>query len=521
MSSIKVLDCTLRDGGYINNWYFGEKNIKSIINFLEDAKVDIIECGFIRDVEEDNNSTVYASMEQVSRVIYPKKKNTLYAVMIEYHNKIENKISNHDETTADIIRVTFRRKEWTEAKTVVKELIKKGYKVCVQPVGTVSYIDEELLKLISDINAIKPYAFYLVDTLGVMYRHEMRRLFYLIDNNLSKEITFGLHSHNNLQMSFSNAQEMIRMARQRDIIIDSSAYGMGRGAGNLATELLVEYINSNISQTYSLTPILNIVDKHLMPIYASKRWGYDLPYYLSSVTKCHPNYATYLMEKETLSIEKIEKLLNLIPTEDRSEFNKKLIEMLYYEMQSYEVDDSKAYEKVKSLISDSDVVLVGPGVSIINCKQHILKMLKGRYSISTNFISDDFITDALFVSNYKRFKELNLSRAQQILITSNLKNEISNAIVFNYSSLLGEGDSSDNAGAMLIRILKKIGVKKIYLAGFDGFDVGYSSNYAIPTYKKTLDFDTVKKKNADISKQLKLALSGVDYEFITQTRYEI
>ena len=103
-------------------------------------------------------------------------------------------------------------------------------------------------------------------------------------------------------MSFANAQEMIRLNRERTIIIDSSCYGMGRGVGNLATELITDYINNNLGQKYSLTPILNIVDKYIMPIYAQQRWGYDLPYFLSATYKCHPNYAAHLIRKETISI---------------------------------------------------------------------------------------------------------------------------------------------------------------------------------------------------------------------------
>ena len=299
MSDIKILDCTLRDGGYINDWCFGNANIKKIIHNLEDANIDIIECGFIRDVDYDTDTSVYASVDQLAEMIAPKKKDVLYAVMIEYHNHVENRIPQYDGLSADIIRVTFRRNEWAEAKSVVRDLIMKGYKVCVKPVGTVSYDDESLLRLIKDVNDLKPYAFYLVDTLGVMYRHEMRRFYYLIDNNLSRDITLGFHSHNNLQMSFANAQEMIRMARQRNIIVDASCYGMGRGVGNLATELFADYINNNIGQKYSLLPILNIVDSYLMPIYAVQRWGYDLPYFLAATVKCHPNYASYLMSKDT------------------------------------------------------------------------------------------------------------------------------------------------------------------------------------------------------------------------------
>lgn len=523
MYSTKILDCTLRDGGYINNWKFGERVIKNIISNLEEARIDIIECGFIRKVGADIDSSVYSSMQQFAKVISPKKKNTLYAVMIEYHNHVEDLIPYYDGLGADIIRITFRRKEWKEAKHTVIELIEKGYHVCVQPVGTATYDDEELLNLIKDVNKIKPYAFYLVDTLGMMYRHDMRRFFYLIDNNLSRDISVGFHSHNNLQMSFANAQEMIRLANRRNIIIDSSCYGMGRGVGNLATELLADYINNTIGQNYSLMPILNIVDKYLMPIYAEQRWGYDLPYFIAATVKCHPNYAAYLMKKETIGIEKIEKILNLIPTSERNEYNEVLIEKLYLDFQECDFNDDMSYAKLKQLIGDREVIILGSGASI-KIKEYvkvIKELSEKRFLISTNFISKMFQEDALFISNDKRIHTVDLELVSTKLMTSNLNLDINNAMIFNYTYLLGEGNDSDNAGAMLIRILKNVGVKKIYLAGFDGFDVDILNNYAVNEFRRAMDYDTVLKKNSDISKQLKIALMGVEYEFITPTKYEI
>ena len=521
MNNISVLDCTLRDGGYINNWNFGEKVIEGVINNLVDAKIDIIECGFIRNVEHTSESSVYNSMDQIVKVISPKAKNTLYAVMIEHHNNVYDLITEYNENAVDIIRVTFRRKEWNEAKIKIEQLIGKGYKVCIQPVGTTNYDDEALLQLIKEVNELKPYAFYFVDTLGVMYRHDMRKFFYLIDNNLSKDICLGFHSHNNLQMSFANAQEMIRLAHNRNIIVDSSCYGMGRGVGNLATELFCDYINNNIEQRYSLTPILNIVDKYLMPIYAEQRWGYDLPYFLSAIVKCHPNYAAYLIRRETLDIENIEKILSLIPVNDRKEYNEKLIEALYIKIQSSEVNDNASVERLKDMVAGKEVLILGPGISINLEEQKIKKIANEKFIIATNFIPSNYFADAVFISNERRFSVIKdqLIGYKCILSTSNL--EVENSLVFNYSSLLGEGNAADNAGAMLIRILKKADVKRVYLAGFDGFDVDASMNYAVADYKKTLDYDMARKKNKNISKQLKLALDGLDYEVITKTKYEI
>lgn len=521
MNNVKILDCTLRDGGYINDWKFGHSNIKCIINNLVSASIDIVETGFIRNVEYDKDSSVFTSIDDIKEYITPKKKNILYAVMIEYHNHVENQIAPYDGSSADIIRITFRRKEWEGTKKVVKELMEKGYKVCVQPVGTATYDDQSLLNLLRDVNEIKPYAFYLVDTLGMMYRHDMRKFFYLIDNNLSQDICLGFHSHNNLQMSFANAQEVIRLNHQRTIIVDSSCYGMGRGVGNLTTELFADYINNNIEQRYSLIPLLNIVDKYLMPIYSEQRWGYDLPYFLSATAKCHPNYAAHLMKKETLGIEKIEKLLSLIPAENRSEYNSDLIENLYRQMQAFDIDDSSSYAEMKELVENKEVVVLGLGSSITKYEEKVLMASEGKIVISTNFIPEDYKINAVFISNEKRLDTLDFEAVDTVIATSNLREGIQSALFFNYSSLLGEGDASDNAGAMLIRILKKSNVKKVYLAGFDGFDVDSSANYAVATFKKSLDYNTVKKKNESISKQLKLALNGVEYEVLTPTRYEI
>ena len=486
-----------------------------------EANIDIIECGFIRDVPNNKESSVFSSMSALERFIAPKQPGTVYAVMIEQHNYKPYLITPHNENSADLIRLTFRSSEWEDAKVTANELIQKGYKVCIQPVGTASYDDSSLIKLIEDVNKINPYAFYLVDTLGVMYRHEMRKFFYLIDSNLSKNIVLGFHSHNNLQMSFANAQEMIRLNRDRTIIIDSSCYGMGRGVGNLATELITDYINNNIQQRYSLTPVLNIVDKYLMPIYARRRWGYDLPFFLSATFKCHPNYAAHLMQKETLSIEKIEKLLSLIPIDQRKEYDGTLIENLYRSMQSCVYDDEQSYFELRKTVFQKDVVILGPGSSINTYKELIASKCIGKIVISCNFVPLELSIDAVFLSNEKRLHTLHFRDTDQIIVTSNLKDEVNAEVIFDYSSLLGEGDESDNSGAMLIRILKKCGVSKILLAGFDGFDVNSADNYALSDLKKVLDYDTSQKKNVDISRQLTLALNGVSYEFITPTKYKI
>lgn len=300
---------------------------------------------------------------------------------------------------------------------------------------------------------------------------------------------------------------------------------MGRGVGNLPTELFVDYVNNNIEQRYSIIPIMNIIDKYLMPIYAKTRWGYDLPYFLSATFRCHPNYAAYLMKKETLDIENIEKVLSLLPNDKRSEFDNKTIDDLYFNYMNCSFDDSDNIAKLKAIIDGKEVLLLGPGPSIVNSKDLVLKEITDQtFTIGVNFISELYKVDALFISNEKRLSQLiknDLLLKLCILSTSNLKDRIANCMVFNYSSYLGEQNRADNAGAMVIRILKKAGIKCIKLAGFDGFEADSSKNYCVDSYKKNMDYNATEKKNYEISKQLKAALDGVNFKMITETKYEL
>ena len=119
MNNVKVLDCTLRDGGYINHWKFGKKTIKAIVDNLVSANIDIVETGFIRNVEYEENSSVFSSVDQIKEVITPKVQGTLYAAMIEQQNYDGNLISNYDGSSIDMIRLTFHKAEWEETKKTI------------------------------------------------------------------------------------------------------------------------------------------------------------------------------------------------------------------------------------------------------------------------------------------------------------------------------------------------------------------------------------------------------------------
>ena len=257
MKRIKVLDCTLRDGGYVNNWEFGSLGF-DIVKSLYDSNIEIIECGFLNP-NGVKNTTQYKSFIEINsyikQITKEQTKNTMFVAMIELDKYDPNILPplNSDQNQITGIRMTFRKSAKDKFIKAAKEIISKGYKLFVQPISTISYNDREILNLIDIVHELKPYSLYMVDTHGSIdwHSYDLKRMFTLMDNNLDKSIPIGFHSHNNLQLSYALACELINISTHRNLIIDSSLLGMGRGAGNLHTEMICNYLNNKEKSEYN------------------------------------------------------------------------------------------------------------------------------------------------------------------------------------------------------------------------------------------------------------------------------
>ena len=527
MSKISLLDCTLRDGGYINDWKFGETTITSIFQKLLVANIDIIEVGFLTNLSHESGCSLYSDILELESIIPENKGTSQIAAMIALgeHEMDPNDLCNANDSNVDIIRLTFHNYE-DEIQRAIKFatcLMNKGYRVCMQPVGSTAYTDQELLNIIVRMNQLNPYAFYLVDTLGTLYKQDLLRFLYLIDNNLRPEICIGFHSHNNVQMSFANAQEIIEFPSDRNFIVDSSVYGMGRGAGNLCTEILAEFINKTVILKYDIDPLLEIIDESLMPIFAQNPWGYSAAYFLSAIKKCHPNYATYLLSRQTLQVRDIGMILSQLPLNERAVFNKKLIDQLYLARQENEIDDLTVRNELKEDIRDKSILILGMGKSIAREKATIEKFIEENkpFVFSVNYASN-LRVNKVFISNQRRYSTINLIDYSNVLFTSNVKSKPEFVATLNYSSLLNDNELIyDNAGLMLMELLRQLGVKKICLAGFDGFIHNQTENYYETTQMGVMEQEQLDKINSAIEFQLKKFRNTIELEFITTTNYNL
>lgn len=519
---VRVLDCTLRDGGYCNQWEFGFENTKKIISGLVEAGIDIIECGFLaNNVRYDRDITIYTNLEELAAVIPKERNGKLFVCMMNYNEYRLEELPEFDGTSVDGIRVAFHKKDAVAALNFCKGVKEKGYKVFVQAMVSLNYSDEEFMELIRRSNEIEPYAFYIVDSFGVMKKKDLTRLFYMVEHNIKESIHIGYHSHNNMQLAYSNAQALVDIQTKRSLILDSSIFGMGRGAGNLNTELFVEYMNDNIGTEYVLKPLLTIIDEVLNNYYQSNYWGYSLPNYLSAAHNCHPNYASYLDDKKTLTVENMDEIFSMMDVEKRSGYDKNYIEELYLRyMANGKIYGERIFE-IRKILEGKRVLLIAPGKSIDDEKEKVAAFLATEdvVSISVNFDYHHFDTDFIFLSNLRRFRELSTDKRSKMIVTSNIPAD-GVYLKVKYTELVNNIEAvKDNAGMMLVKYLMKMGVREILLAGFDGYSYDISQNYAdqqVAMFTRRAILDAM---NAGMSSILSEYAKHIKIGFLTEQKY--
>lgn len=312
---IKLLDCTLRDGGYVNNWEFGQQNILRVIQGLTDANLDMIEIGYLNQNAIGNERSFFKTIEEASRFIPKNKCNTIYLAMIDIGRFALDDIVDYKDGYIDGIRVAFYKHQIQEAMQVCERVVQAGYKLFAQPMVTADYTDAEYISLIDKLVKIKPYAVSIVDSFGYMNREDIKRYFDILDLKLDKDCIIGFHAHNNMQLAVSNALSLFEYNTDRVLIIDASLSGMGRAAGNLNTELIATYYNQNIENKYNISNFINLISDIIYPIYKKLPWGYSPYYFLTAKYGCHPGYATYILNDYEVPVSELEEFLKTITGE--------------------------------------------------------------------------------------------------------------------------------------------------------------------------------------------------------------
>ena len=322
MDKYNLLDCTLRDGGYINQWEFNDQAIADMIRNLIEAGLDFIEVGYLNNQGKLGNSTQFTSIERIQEYLPQDRKDSVLLAMADVQQFTAANLTECTGKSIDGIRVVFYKYQIEEAMELAKAVKEKGYKLFMQPMVTIDYSIDEYAELVHKIAELSPYAVSIVDSFGYMLKEDFRKYFKILDNLLEKDAVVGFHSHNNMNLAFITAQDILEYNTSRRIVIDSSLYGMGRGAGNMNTELITNYYNMTLGHKYNIKIILDMISKYIMPIYQQRAWGYSPYLFITALYHCHPNYASYLLEEYNVSVSDFEMFIHTIPVEMKTKCRK-------------------------------------------------------------------------------------------------------------------------------------------------------------------------------------------------------
>ena len=295
---IKVVDCTIRDGGLVNNFYFDDEFVRNLYTANVAAGVEYMEFGYkaskeifdvkefgkwkfcdeqdIRDIVGDNNTDLKISvMADVGRTDYKKD------------------IIPKTDSVIDMIRIATYINTIPAAIEMIHYCAEMGYETTIN-IMAVSTAAESELDLALDLLAQSEVGtIYLVDSYGSLYPEQIRRLadkYLKVAEKYGKKV--GIHAHNNQQLAFANTIEACTVGVS---YLDATVSGMGRGAGNCYMELLLSFLRN---PKYNKIAVMSFVEKHILKLKEEGAvWGFDLPYLLTGILNSHPSSAIQF-EKE-------------------------------------------------------------------------------------------------------------------------------------------------------------------------------------------------------------------------------
>ena len=293
---IKVLDCTIRDGGLINNHNFDLDLVQKVYKAISAAGVDYMEVGYKNSAKlfspKEFGLWKFCEDDQIKRVIDNVESKTKISVMVDIGRVDINDVKPAKESPVDMIRVACYVKDVDKAITMVNHFTDKGYETTFNIMAISrdngAELDEALEQIEKESKAI---AVYIVDSFGALYQESTEDLVKRFKTALkTKEV--GFHGHNHQQLAFGNTIEAIIHGAN---FLDGTIYGIGRAAGNCPLELLIGFLKN---PKFDIRPIFDIISKEFIPLREKIEWGYIIPYAISGMMNEHPRAAMALRQTD-------------------------------------------------------------------------------------------------------------------------------------------------------------------------------------------------------------------------------
>ena len=296
---IKVVDCTLRDGGLVNDFYFTDEFVKDLYQANIKAGVDYMEFGYKASKEmfdvDKFGKWKFCDDKDIRAVVGDNKTDMKLAVMADVGRcDFKKDILSKKDSPVDLVRVATYINTIPAAVEMIEDCTKKGYETTVNIMAISKSNDIDIDAALELLCRSSVGTVYLVDSYGSLYPEQVRRLadkYLEVADKYNKKV--GIHAHNNQQLAFANTIEAIIKGV---CYLDATVSGMGRGCGNCPSELLLGFLKN---PKYRINPILKFIEQHIVPLRESGvLWGYDVPYLLTGLLNQHPKTAIQFMKEK-------------------------------------------------------------------------------------------------------------------------------------------------------------------------------------------------------------------------------
>ena len=490
MSDVKILDCTLRDGGYYNNWDFSKELVKDYLKTMSQVGVDFVELGFRSFQTKDfKGPTWYTTDSYLNSFSIPKK--IKIGVMVNaselinhssgYLKATKKMFLNSNKSKIKLVRLACHIEEFEKTAEVCKILKKMGYLVGINLMQISEHSEDKIINVSKIAKAAKPDVLYFADSLGGMLPSQISNTI----NNLREywQGDLGIHTHNNLGRAIANCTAAIDLGVT---FLDCTVTGMGRGPGNAQTEYLLIELQNIKKRKLEILPLLKLINKHFKPLKNKYNWGINPYYYLAGKYGIHPTYiqemlSTHFSENEILAA------INQLRDSGGKRYN---VDLVRSEFQR-PVKLTKGNWNPSIKIKNKEVLLIASGPKAKDYKYEIENYIKLRkpfvIALNTNVCINKKLIDVYTACNpLKLIADSNLYRSlssplvvPKSLLSNNLREKFKKLKMLDFGVGIKENHFKFyKTGAVMPKLYTLVyalsiatsgGASKILLAGFDGY----------------------------------------------------
>lgn len=540
----KILDCTIRDGGHLNNWEFSRDCVRSAYHAALRAGIDYFEAGYRFPISKKGHGEFAYCSDDLLREIFPLRTKCKIAVMIDCGKSDASLFAPCDLSVNPLsaVRIAAYPYELQRATELVSEISALGYETFLNLMAS-SELEPLHLKHLEEWKEKDALsAVYFADSFGSFIPDDIsQRMQILRDIGFDK---VGFHAHNNLQMAFANTLCAIKDGAE---MIDGSIYGMGRGAGNLPVEILLGYLEQIGEKRYNPVAYFDAIERHIMPLWEKLRWGYNLETLMGGLANIHPYYVERLREEGLYTSDELWNALKLIKEKCPISFSPQSLGETMASRSFSPLTEERAAEVHRTLVNELSSIpsedafepehfefaqayagrpflVLGTGPSIVTERERIQQLIDGEecVTLGVNNMQGLYMPDFHVFVSRMRLQQYgkNVSPHSKLLVPSFFGKRLvseyyaNEAHFFNLVAPSGLKDvpvvngtqycTSLNVAVSAILLAFSMGASSIYVAGMDGYagEVDKSFSYFYPEDKKIEDRDTANFRYERLSAEL-------------------